>query len=191
MNKLKKVFKSRYTYIILGAIMLSFFFTWFGSTFTFQNPIVVRFQTPILLRYPKPHKITPTPVKKAKGVQIKPIVKEVRAVENTIKPEKKFLTESADIARTRGLEYLSKYYKGDELTAIDNLIKRESGWRVDAVNSESGAGGIPQALPFSKTGCGMTEKDLECQLQWMIGYINQRYGNPVLALEFHNTNGWY
>ena len=38
----------------------------------------------------------------------------------------------------------------DQFECLVNLWERESGWRVDAQNSSSGAYGIPQALPGSK-----------------------------------------
>jgi len=73
--------------------------------------------------------------------------------------------------------------------AFNNIVARESGWNVMAVNKSSGAGGLFQALPFSKTGCVMS--DVECQLNWGMGYMSSRYGNPVNAWAFWQSHHWY
>jgi hypothetical protein len=72
---------------------------------------------------------------------------------------------------------------------------RESGWDPTAVNASSGAAGLAQALPPSKyppgawpyTGKSSAVK----QLQWMISYIQGRYGNPAGAIAWHNSHNWY
>lgn len=69
------------------------------------------------------------------------------------------------------------------------LYARESSLNHLAVNPSSQAGGIIQALPFSKTGC--TLEDLGCQLDWGYTYIEQRYGNAKNALEFQKINNYY
>ncbi len=69
------------------------------------------------------------------------------------------------------------------------LYSRESGLNHLAVNPSSKAGGIVQALPFSKTGCSL--EDLDCQLEWGKKYIEQRYGNAQKALQFHDLRNWY
>lgn len=69
------------------------------------------------------------------------------------------------------------------------LIMRESGCNPGIFNPSSGAGGIPQALPFSKMGCSTS--DPVCQIKWMIGYVNARYGGFPQALAFQLANNWY
>jgi hypothetical protein len=78
---------------------------------------------------------------------------------------------------------------------FNDLVMRESGWDPTAVNASSGAAGLAQALPPSKyppgawpyTGKSSAVK----QLQWMISYIQGRYGNPAGAIAWHNSHNWY
>lgn len=69
------------------------------------------------------------------------------------------------------------------------LIKRESGCNPNAVNSSSGACGIAQELPCGKSGCGMGNP--VCQIRWMQGYVNARYGGWGGAVAWHNAHNWY
>jgi len=69
---------------------------------------------------------------------------------------------------------------------FSELVQNESGWDPSIINAKSGAAGLAQALPASKypagawpyTGLASAKK----QIQWMIGYIQDRYGNPSAAL---------
>jgi hypothetical protein len=61
-----------------------------------------------------------------------------------------------------------------DYAAVDYIVSRESGWNPDATEPNSGAHGLPQALPYSKTGCGWD--DAVCQLQWASNYAVARYG---------------
>jgi hypothetical protein len=73
---------------------------------------------------------------------------------------------------------------------LNDIIVRESGWRVNAENP-SGAYGIPQALPGSKMGAGW-ETSAYVQLHWMIDdYIPGAYGTPCGAWAFEESHGYY
>jgi hypothetical protein len=72
--------------------------------------------------------------------------------------------------------------------AVEYIISHESGWRPDATNA-SGAHGLPQALPYSKTGCGWV--DAVCQLQWANGYAQQRYGGWWPAYTYWVNNRYW
>lgn len=69
------------------------------------------------------------------------------------------------------------------------LINAESGCNPNAVNASSGACGVGQALPCSKTGCAMG--DGACQTKWMNSYVLGRYGSWAAAADHHRTYGWY
>lgn len=107
-----------------------------------------------------------------------------------IEPFNKYLTEQGIKTREIVLAHLSKYYSGNDLIASDNILKKEAGYRYDAIN-EIGACGIVQALPCEKLGCPLTEEGIICQTQWFIGYLNRRYGSPTNAWKFHLENNWY
>lgn len=76
-------------------------------------------------------------------------------------------------------------------TAAIKLLERESHCNPRAWNASSGAGGIPQALPFSKTGCELSEAGAPCQLRWFQGYVMARYGSYEAALAHSYSHGWY
>lgn len=72
---------------------------------------------------------------------------------------------------------------------VDYIISKESGWNPLARNASSGAGGLPQALPYSKTGCAWG--DAVCQLKWANGYAIGRYGSWARAYNFWVSNRYW
>jgi hypothetical protein len=72
-------------------------------------------------------------------------------------------------------------------TAFDKIVTHESNWDPSAVNPSSGAFGLGQALPATQIK-NMSE---EGQLEWMIAYIADRYGNPKHAWAFWQAHNWY
>jgi hypothetical protein len=80
-------------------------------------------------------------------------------------------------------------WTGSQWNALYALWMRESGWNSEALNSSSGAFGIPQALPASKMYGGTHSATL--QIQWGLGYIAQRYGSPEGAWAHEEQYGWY
>lgn len=72
---------------------------------------------------------------------------------------------------------------------FDELVKRESNWNPKAINKTSGACGIPQSYPCAKLGENW--EDAYWQIDWMIEYVEERYGNPQKAIEWHNEYNWY
>lgn len=73
--------------------------------------------------------------------------------------------------------------------AVDYIIQHESGWNPEATEPNSGAHGLPQALPYSKTGCGWS--DSLCQLQWANDYAVARYGGWWEAQAYwENHRNW-
>lgn len=78
---------------------------------------------------------------------------------------------------------------------LDTLWGNESGWNHLAVNPESGAYGIPQALPpekMAKYGSDYMTNPVT-QVRWGMDYISSRYGNPCAALAFWMSHWphWY
>lgn len=72
---------------------------------------------------------------------------------------------------------------------VDFIISHESSWNPSAINASSGAGGLPQALPFSKTGCSLG--DPVCQLRWADGYATARYGSWAGAYTFWQAHRYW
>jgi hypothetical protein len=84
-------------------------------------------------------------------------------------------------------------YGEDQFTCFDNIIMRESRWRVTATNPSSGAYGIPQALPGSKMAKVGSDwrTNPATQIIWAVGYMDDRYGSPCAAWSFKRAHGWY
>jgi len=76
-------------------------------------------------------------------------------------------------------------------SAAIKLLERESHCNPSAWNASSGAGGIPQALPFSKTGCQLGTAGAVCQLKWFKTYVMSRYGSYQAALNHSYSHNWY
>jgi hypothetical protein len=80
-----------------------------------------------------------------------------------------------------------------EYSCLVSLWSRESGWRVNALNSSSGAYGIPQSLPGNKMASAGSdwETNPATQIEWGLGYIAGRYSTPCGAWEKSESSGWY
>jgi hypothetical protein len=81
----------------------------------------------------------------------------------------------------------------DQFSCLVSLWNKESGWRVNAENTSSGAYGIPQALPGSKMGSAGSDwaTNPATQISWGLGYISGRYGTPCGAWGHSQSVGWY
>jgi uncharacterized protein YabE (DUF348 family) len=88
---------------------------------------------------------------------------------------------------------LARGWDESQFACLDELWSRESGWRVNASNSSSGAYGIPQALPGSKMASAGADwqSNPATQITWGLGYITDRYGSPCDAWAFFQARGWY
>ncbi|MGH3681331.1 MAG: transglycosylase SLT domain-containing protein, partial [Natronosporangium sp.] len=81
----------------------------------------------------------------------------------------------------------------DQMSCLDNLWTKESGWNHRAQNPSSGAYGIPQALPGDKMAAYGDDwrTNPATQIRWGLSYIGDRYGSPCAAWRFSQANGWY
>ena len=110
-----------------------------------------------------------------------------------ILPFKKFLTKRNAEVRKYVLKLLKEkyHYAGNRLIAMDNIFKKESGYDPTAVN-RLGCKGLGQdCLNRMKCKLSYNEKDIECQVEWTIGYVKGRYGNPIIAWIKHLKVNWY
>lgn len=76
---------------------------------------------------------------------------------------------------------------------LDNIFTRESHWNPLDLNKNSGAYGIPQAVPGSKMASAGADWRTNpiTQVKWGIHYINSRYGSPCRAWAFWQVHHWY
>jgi hypothetical protein len=84
-------------------------------------------------------------------------------------------------------------FSTSQMSCLIPLWAGESGWRVNAENSSSGAYGIPQALPGAKMATAGADwrTNPATQIKWGLGYISERYGSPCGAWSFKQSHGWY
>jgi hypothetical protein len=102
------------------------------------------------------------------------------------------VTDPREIAR-QIMKNKFGYDDDDDYSCFNNIIIRESMWKIDATNPSSGAYGIPQALPGSKmaTAGADWQYNPETQIRWGLGYIQARYGSPCGAWGHSQSTGWY
>jgi hypothetical protein len=81
----------------------------------------------------------------------------------------------------------------DQYSCLVKLWTRESSWKLTATNKQSGAYGIPQALPGAKMSSEGDDwlTNPETQIRWGIKYIKARYGSACGALAHSNKFNWY
>lgn len=81
----------------------------------------------------------------------------------------------------------------DQYSCLVKLWNRESHWNPLAHNKNSGAYGIPQALPGIKMASAGEDwmTNPRTQINWGLGYIAGRYHSPCGALAHSNTFNWY
>lgn len=87
------------------------------------------------------------------------------------------------------------HWKGRQWHALYHLWMGESGFRQNAMNSKSGAYGIPQSLPAGKMASAGPNwrTSVATQIRWGLRYIKRRYGDPVNAYAFwlRQNPHWY
>jgi hypothetical protein len=103
---------------------------------------------------------------------------------------------SPDPGTAQAIAYAAVQARGwgdGEFACLVALWNKESGWRVNAYNSSSGAYGIPQSLPGSKMASAGAdwESNPATQIAWGLGYISGRYGSPCGAWGHSQAKGWY
>jgi hypothetical protein len=105
----------------------------------------------------------------------------------------KAVTYSGSSPRAIASGLLSSYGWGaNQMSCLNSLWNRESGWNVHAANA-SGAYGIPQALPGSKMSSAGPDwaNNPTTQIKWGLGYIKSMYGSPCGAWGHSQSTGWY
>lgn len=81
----------------------------------------------------------------------------------------------------------------DQMSCLIRLWNQESGWRLDAYNTSSGAYGIPQALPATKMASAGPDwqTNAATQINWGLDYISRAYGSPCGAWAHEVSHNWY
>ena len=80
-----------------------------------------------------------------------------------------------------------------QFQCFSNIVDRESGWNMQALNASSGAYGLMQALPgykYSSVGSDW-HTNPATQIKWGLNYMNSTYGSPCQAWAFWQTHHAY
>ncbi|QBP30837.1 transglycosylase [Streptomyces phage EGole] len=111
----------------------------------------------------------------------------------TPKPSLSSLVVRTPTPKPTPKEFAKEQVGSKQFSCLNNLWHHESKWNENAVNSSSGAYGIPQALPGSKMA--KAGKDWKTnpftQVKWGVDYIEDRYGSPCNAWAHFRDNNWY
>jgi hypothetical protein len=103
------------------------------------------------------------------------------------------LDQSSQQNRALGQKMASSYgwSSGAQWDALNNLVMGESGWNQHAANPTSNARGIAQNI--NGWGANYQENNAGQQIQWLLQYIKQRYGDPVSAWNAWQSRNphWY
>jgi hypothetical protein len=80
-----------------------------------------------------------------------------------------------------------------QMPCLMKLWTKESDWETTATNPSSGAYGVVQSLPAEKMASAGADyrTNYRTQINWGLEYIQDRYGSPCGALNFHYANNWY
>jgi len=87
-----------------------------------------------------------------------------------------------------------------QYACLDQLLTRESGWRVNAQNHSSGAFGLFQFMPstWGNYKLPYKPKDAYTQMKAGLRYLSKRYGSPCGGWNFWKKQagkdlrgGWY
>ena len=80
-----------------------------------------------------------------------------------------------------------------QFQCFSNIVDRESGWNMQALNASSGAYGLMQALPGSKYASAGSDWQTNpaTQIKWGLNYMNSTYGSPCQAWGFWQTHHAY
>jgi hypothetical protein len=93
-------------------------------------------------------------------------------------------------AQSYAQSMLGQFGWGGQWPSLLKLWTQESSWNANAVNSSSGAYGIPQALPAAQ-GHPYALGDYKSQINWGLNYIKGRYGSPNAAWQHEVSHNWY
>ena len=142
----------------------------------------------------KPMKVEipgPTVTKKVEVTKtVRPEIPQEVSRSNERKSPKK---SKAPVAPSGSARDIARSIFGSQFSCIDSLITKESGWRVNATNPNSGAYGLGQALPPSKMASYGSDwrTSARTQLTWMKAYLDGRYGGACVGWEFWKSHNYY
>lgn len=130
---------------------------------------------------------------KSLSVVVEPATDKVVSVGTLVIPKTTAAQQGTNRALGKQMAADMYGWTGDQWACLDNLWKRESGWRTTAGNKSSGAYGIPQALPGSKMAKYGDDwrTNPATQIEWGLAYVKGRYSTPCGAWSHFLDHHWY
>lgn len=173
------IVKQKVLWIFIFGAFVGIAAAWFNTTYSLRIPIL--FQNPIVPRVAhKPLSLLNPLVVHADELPPSPTPDPCKPILNYLKDEREYV-------RTYVMDKVKKTWGCNQMAPLDNVLIRESGYDLEALNSYSYACGLGQALPCEKMG----GKTLEAQVSWLMSYIKARYQNPANAWAFWKINNYY
>ena len=132
-------------------------------------------------------KVIKEPVNQIVQVQTKIVTSRSSSIRSSVSGSvAEYQAYAADMCNSYG-------WSQTDFECLVSLWNRESGWNPNAYNANSGAYGIPQALPGSKMASAGSDyqTNYQTQINWGLNYISSRYGNPQNAWNHLQRTGWY
>lgn len=138
---------------------------------------------------------TETVVAQSAAAEVDRVNAEQAAAEAAAQAEALAAANTPDGAKATAKSMAASVYGwGDgEYSCLVSLWQKESGWNYQALNSSSGATGIPQALPGSKMASVGSDwqTNATTQITWGLQYIKAGYGTPCSAWSHSQSTNWY
>jgi hypothetical protein len=102
------------------------------------------------------------------------------------------VTRNANEALANKMAASGYGWTGSQATCLDELWTEESGFSATALNSQSGATGIPQLLP-SAHAIPPDWSNPAVQIKWGLQYVDDTYGSPCAAWRHEKSEdpNWY
>ena len=123
-----------------------------------------------------------------------PVQVQVQSAPTVVSPRVGSVTDDPAGAQAYASSQIGGYgWDGSQFQCLLQLWTRESSWMTDATNPSSGAYGVAQALPASKYDSAGADwlTNYRTQINWGLGYIQDRYGSPCNAWAHEVSNSWY
>lgn len=109
-------------------------------------------------------------------------------IRNQVRPFN--IKASKEEMQTYAKKRVIEVWNANEWEAFNQIVIHESNWNANDINKSSGACGLFQMYPCSKTNANY-KISYEAQIETGISYIKGRYKTPTKAWGFWKEHKWY
>jgi hypothetical protein len=140
------------------------------------------------------HQFAPAKKVTARAATTRAAAAKQAAAARTATARKKAATKPSGTPEQIARQMLGRYgWSDSEFSCLQPLWYHESDWDPSADNPNSGAYGIPQALPGAQMASAGADWQTNpaTQIKWGLDYIHGRYGSPCGAWAHEQADNWY